>query len=89
MAEAVRWRNIAVAGWTGVEEGSLGDEREFGVLRFGRGLKPLRPVIASDWLQFVRQWAAGNADDSASDWLMSRGSGRDQKCTDRIGKGRA
>jgi hypothetical protein len=59
------------------------------VSRFGRGLKPLRPVIASDWLQFVRQWAAGNADDSASDWLMSRGSGRDQKCTDRIGKGRA
>jgi hypothetical protein len=42
------------------------------VLRFGRGLKPLRPVIASDWLLSVRQWAAGNADDSASDWLMSR-----------------
>lgn len=72
MAEAVRWRNIAVAGWTGVEEGSLGDEREFGVLRFGRGLKPLRPVITSDWLYSVRQWPAGNADDSASDWLMSR-----------------
>lgn len=42
------------------------------VSRFGRGLKPLRPVIASDWLHSVRQWAAGNADDSASDWLMSR-----------------
>lgn len=89
MAEAVRWRNIAVAGWMGVEEGSLGDEREFGVLRFGRGLKPLRPVIASDWLHSVRQWAAGNADDSALELADVTGCDRNQKHICRIRKGRA